>query len=235
MKFDINKLRFIHSAGDCEYDACVMSARIALDRLARGEDIGEATDQDDRYCPVLRRLLIDRNDSTEIGPELDSWAREAVTLPICKQSHETTVRRVEAIVRYALINVIPDMVLLDEKIGSTSERIYWADQIKSFKDVDSFAVITIYLTDLYKRFVDMLHATYRAILNLAHAAQCVSGALNGGLDCGILDEATDKVFKTVWNADIVFSSNAKAMRDGVKFSLLDHVDAMIKLALAITD
>ena len=59
----IANLRLITGKGNYSAGtACVMSAAVALDRLRKGEPLGEATDELECVCPVIRRLAIGRND-----------------------------------------------------------------------------------------------------------------------------------------------------------------------------
>ena len=63
---ELNLLKRFHMGnglGDYEQgNACVMACAVALWRFRHGEELGEATDELDCVCPVLRRLAIRLND-----------------------------------------------------------------------------------------------------------------------------------------------------------------------------
>ena len=85
-------------AGIGDYDqhkACVMSLAVAMDRLRKGEPIGEATDNVHCVCPVLRRLVIYRNDGPwESDAARTEWGLAMAPRLLDTRRDETeTVRR----------------------------------------------------------------------------------------------------------------------------------------------
>jgi hypothetical protein len=95
----ISRLRFVGGIGDPSDSqnptACVMSAAAANYRLSQGESIGDATDQLDCCCPVIRRLCIRRNDGWWPSDEARKvWALGLIArLPGTRGDMATTLRR----------------------------------------------------------------------------------------------------------------------------------------------
>jgi len=65
---------FGHGTGNFDAkSACVMSGAVAAIRMERGADLGDATDRLECVCPIVRGLLIRRNDSTPVD-DIKPWA-----------------------------------------------------------------------------------------------------------------------------------------------------------------
>jgi hypothetical protein len=95
----ISRLHFVGGIGNPSNPqnptACVMSAAVANYRLSQGEPIGEATDQLDCCCPVIRRLCMRRNDGWWPSDEARKvWALGLIArLPGTRGDMATTLRR----------------------------------------------------------------------------------------------------------------------------------------------
>jgi hypothetical protein len=61
---ELPKFKLVSGIGNYDNgEACVMSAAVACYRLSKGESMGEATDEMECCCPVIRAFLISLNDS----------------------------------------------------------------------------------------------------------------------------------------------------------------------------
>jgi hypothetical protein len=79
MTMKIKDLKLVDGIGDyADNTTCVMGAAVLYDRLSRGEPIGEATDDLDCVCPVLRALVIQRNDVFDDDGERTRWGMALV-------------------------------------------------------------------------------------------------------------------------------------------------------------
>jgi hypothetical protein len=91
------------SVGDYGHkQACTMSAAVALTRVRRGVDMNGATDSLECVCPVIRKLVIARNDATPVA-DLKPWA--VMIIPRIVGTNEgkaLSVARAEPLVRYAI-------------------------------------------------------------------------------------------------------------------------------------
>src|SRR5690606_30880836 len=95
----------MHSVGDySRKQACTMSAAVALTRVRRGEDMNGATDSLECVCPVIRKLVISRNDLTPVEDgQLKSWATSMIPQIVgTNGGKELAVKRAEHIARYAV-------------------------------------------------------------------------------------------------------------------------------------
>jgi hypothetical protein len=95
----ISRLHFVGGIGDPSDPqnptACVMSGAVANYHLSQGEPIGDATDQLDCCCPVIRQLCIRRNDGWWPSDEArKKWALGLIArLPGTRGDMATTLRR----------------------------------------------------------------------------------------------------------------------------------------------
>lgn len=115
----IPDLTIVQGVGDyAEHTACVMSAVVAEDRLRRGEPLGEATDSVACVCPVVRALVIQRNDAGGVYDSDDArteWALGMVPRLLNSRVNEVaTFRRAEAVTSYAVHVIALESRLYDE-------------------------------------------------------------------------------------------------------------------------
>jgi hypothetical protein len=114
---------FVHGTGDyAEHQACTMSAAVAAWRVSRGEDLGVATDRLECVDPVLRVLVIRRNDATPVG-DLRSWALAMIPRIVgTHEGRERSVRRAAAVARHA-IRVIAPLALDAAGLKAEAQRL----------------------------------------------------------------------------------------------------------------
>lgn len=120
----IRNLRFVDGVGNpSEGTACVMSAAVALIRIQRGEDMGNATDMLECVCPVVRRLAISINDRIENETDRKSWALGVIPRLIdSNKGLELTIKRAFACADFAMRTIAADAI---QRLGLNefSERI----------------------------------------------------------------------------------------------------------------
>lgn len=106
----IAKLRLVAGKGNYSAGtACTMSATVALDRLRKGEPLGEATDELECVCPVIRRLVIGRNDGWwPSGEARTEWGLKLIPkLLDTRVGPERTVRRVFRVADVTVRKIAP--------------------------------------------------------------------------------------------------------------------------------
>jgi hypothetical protein len=124
-------LKLIAGVGDYEQGtACVMSAAVALWRLKRGEDMGDATDQLDCCCPVIRRLCIARNDGFwKSDKDRTAWGMALIPRLIDSRKDRTeTARRAYRAADVAAREIVP----LAMEAAKQNE---WAEKLRAMPEV----------------------------------------------------------------------------------------------------
>ena len=93
---------FMHGVGDYgKHQGCTMSAAVALTRVRQGQDMNGSTDSLECVDPVIRKLVIARNDATPIA-DLKPWAVPMIPrITGTNGGKALSVKRSEAIARYA--------------------------------------------------------------------------------------------------------------------------------------
>ncbi len=94
--FTIGELTLVSGVGNySEASACVMSAAAAIHSIEQGAPLTEATDVLSCACPVVRRLLIARNDGPwRSDEERTSWGVKLIPRIIgSKRDRQETIRR----------------------------------------------------------------------------------------------------------------------------------------------
>jgi hypothetical protein len=178
----ISRLRFVGGIGDPSDSqnptACVMSAAAANYRLSQGESIGDATDQLDCCCPVIRRLCIRRNDGWWPSDEArKEWALGLIArLPGTRGDMATTLRRGFRCADMT-VRVLAPMVLRDASHEDLAAQL---EAVSPIVDVESAKAARI-VTQQVRKSVGYDDANYAA--NYADVAyDAATAATNVGVD-----------------------------------------------------
>lgn len=114
--FTVGELTLVSGVGDySQATACVMSAAAAIHAIESGEPLQEATDELDCACPVVRALVISRNDSFKTNSERTAWGRRLIPAIIgSRGDRQETARRVLRCADVAVRQILPRAL---ERVG----------------------------------------------------------------------------------------------------------------------
>lgn len=113
---EIRHLRLIHGVGDfSKGEACVMSAAVAMYRVEHGVPLGTATDSLGCICPILRSLVIIRNDRPWTSDEArTAWGLALVPQLLNTWSKEATLARAHEVGAWICRDLIAPLVSEEE-------------------------------------------------------------------------------------------------------------------------
>jgi hypothetical protein len=126
---------FVGSIGDYgKKQACAMSAAVAAVRVARGEDMNGATDELECVDPVIRKLIIARNDAMPKAGRRE-WALSMIPRFVgTNNGKKKTVKRAEHIARYA-IRVLAAEAMDAAKLPNQAAKLRAISDEQSMSDI----------------------------------------------------------------------------------------------------
>ena len=130
------KFKLVQGVGNySEGTACIMSAAVAYKRILDGVDIGEATDELDCVCPVIRAFLIRINDNAIWSDDLH---RTNVLLPLIPRIVGTNnpkllLKRMFFLVNWS-VKIIAPLILRWQNFENRAEIL---ESLKDIVDYES--------------------------------------------------------------------------------------------------
>lgn len=206
-----------------ENTACVMSAAVAEDRLRRGKPLGEATDELECVCPVVRTLAIYRNLFVRYADDAErtTWALGMVPrLLDSRRSVHTTRSRAEEVARYAVRVVAAEML---DRAGLQD----WAERLRALPENVDMSTARLAADAAWRAAQAVAYDQSAPDAARAAAGDAVVAAFAAADASRAASVATDHP-SSLAHAALVAARTAKQGADPKA-----HLDAMIEAALRI--